>query len=281
MRAAYPLTIATAFFASLLPAAAAERPWLSADADGESSEAEFALEGVSLNMIDQKVAVSMAVEAQVQIDLVEHALPKIHDPRLRRLTERKLALYRALFETLDDLSDGRARSMLARVSADRARRHPASDALTHVEPNQVQTSATTAAQIVDRHDKGTEATPAVITTKTTRTKTSGGKGGLSSVLENATTNAILRVRLDIAEAYHEMLRAELAGIAPADFDRHYLHTETVNQMQVLAMLRVFEQQASAEFARVLHQATLAAERHTVELKAVAESLQPTDATVTK
>jgi len=216
MRAAYPLTIATAFFASLLPAAAAERPWLSADADGESSEAEFTLEGVSLNMIDQKVAVSMAVEAQVQIDLVEHALPKIHDPRLRRLTERKLALYRALFETLDDLSDGRARSMLARVSADRARRHPASDALTHVEPNQVQTSTTTTAQIVDRHDKGTEATPAVITTKSTRTKPSVGKGGLSSVLENATTNAILRVRLDIAEAYHEMLRAEMAGIAPAD-----------------------------------------------------------------
>ena len=280
MRATHPLTIATAFFASLLPATAAEPQWLSAEAEGESAEAEFALEGVSLNLIDQKVAVSLAVEAQVQIDLTEHALPKIHNSRLRRLTERKLALYRALFETLDDLSDGRARSMLARVEADRARRRPASDTLSTSEPSQVQTSATTTtAQIVDSRDKATEATPAVIATKATRAKTSGSKGGLSGVLENATANAILRVRLDIAETYHQMLRAELAAVAPADFDRHYLHTETVNQMQVLAMLRVFEQQASPEFARVLHQATLAAERHTVELKAVAESAQRTDAPV--
>jgi hypothetical protein len=220
------------------------------------------------------------VEAQVQVDLTEHALPKINNPRLRRLTERKLALYRALFETLDDLSDGRARSMLARVEADRARRRPVSDTLTSGEPSQVQTSATTTtAQIIDSHVKAPQATPAVITTKSTRAKSAGSKGGLSGVLENATTNAIMRVRLDIAEAYHEMLRAEMATLAPAEFDRHYLHTETVNQMQVLAMLRVFEQQASPEFARVLHQATLAAERHTVELKAVAESAPLTDAPV--
>jgi predicted outer membrane protein len=86
------------------------------------------------------------------------------------------------------------------------------------------------------------------------------------------------VRLEIARQYADLLRAELETAAPAEFDRQYLAIEVYNQMQVLAMLRVFEGQASDDFARILRQATTAAEGHASECKQVAARLQGTPAT---
>lgn len=102
---------------------------------------------------------------------------------------------------------------------------------------------------------------------------SGRKGGIGDIVQNATANAIVRMRLAIAQEYVQLLRAELEAAPPEEFDRRYLSVEGFNQMQLLAMLRVFEQQASPEFARIIHLAAVAAESHAGQARQMIEQIK--------
>ncbi len=193
---------------------------------------------VNLSVVDDKLAMSLAVEAHLQIELTEFALASITDPQLKAHTEQKLHSYRQLYETLNELTCGRPDAMLGRVAkADEA--EPADD------------NGQAAAKKRKR------------------------RGGIGDILQNTATKAILKVRLEIAQQYTDMLRAELELSPPGEFDRRYLGIEFYNQMQVLAMLRVFEEQASKEFAKLIHLATVATEGHLVNARAIFDQLKNT------
>jgi hypothetical protein len=183
--------------------------------DAHDLAAPEELDVLSLSRIDQKLVLSLAVEMQLQVTLGEAAIERIHDDGLKRFAADKLRLYRALFATLDELSNGRAAALLAggRATADAKRE--------------------------SKHKTG----------------------GLKGIVSRLSDAAILQMRLDIAGEYSELLGTELEAGRPQDFDRRYLSTECVNQMQVVAMLRVFEERASDGLARIIHRATTAAEQH--------------------
>jgi hypothetical protein len=193
---------------------------------------------VNLSIVDDKLAMSLAVEAHLQIELTEFALASITDPQLKAHTEEKLRSYRQLYETLNELCGGRPNAMLGRVAkADDEEAGPAGG---------------------DASGK----------------KRKRG-GGIGDILQNTATKAILKVRLEIAQQYTDMLRAELELSPPGEFDRRYIGIEVYNQMQVLAMLRVFEEQASKEFGRLIHVATVATEGHLVNARTVIDQLKNT------
>ena len=58
---------------------------------------------VNLSIVDDKLAMSLAVEAHWQIELTEFALASITDPQLKAHTEQKLRSYRRLYGTLNEL----------------------------------------------------------------------------------------------------------------------------------------------------------------------------------
>ncbi len=198
---------------------------------------EDALGDVRLSVIDEKLAMSLAVETWVQIGLAEYALPTIRDDELRAMTEAKLLTYRKLLNTVDYLTDGEASAMLEDAATERHR-----------------TAATSVSADGSAPDT-TNASPSHPTRDRSRSV------GLRGILRKTATKAILKVRLQIAEQYAELLRTELALAPPGEFDRSYLGIEVYSQMQWLSMLRVFGEQASADFAKVLAHATSHAETH--------------------
>ncbi|MGD9722876.1 MAG: hypothetical protein AB7O59_22190 [Pirellulales bacterium] len=202
-----------------------------------------ALEDVALTLIDEKLALSLAVETHVQIELTQYALACVHDEGLKQLTQSKLDGYRRLFHTVDALTEGRARAMLVSPAADVA-------------------SQTDAPRSADAEKPRAKSR-----------KRAGG--GLSNVLQNATAKAVLRVRLEIAQQYSALLRSELELSPPGEFDRRYAGMELFGQLQWLAMLRVFEAQASPDFGKLVHLATAASEHHLLESRQVAERLHGT------
>ncbi len=202
------------------------------------------LDAVSLNIVDAKLALSLAVEVQIQIELSELTLAGIHDDVLKRFAEKKLRFYRQLLSDLDELTGGQSGRMLARASG---------------KTQAPVTSSESASPAAARGNSGS--------------LKSGRKSGLGDVMQNVTTHAILRVRLEIADEYAHLLRAELNTAPPDEYDRRYLGIEVHNQMQVLAMLRVFEKQASAPFSRITRSAAVAAESHAAEARQVMEQLQ--------
>jgi len=203
------------------------------------------LNAITLSVIDRKVSLSLAVEMHIQIELTESALDQIRDPSFRQLVENKQRLYRGLFDTLDSLVAGEASSMLVdagELSVDDA---AGVGRLPENSPDTRQTDDAT-------YDERRAANAAVTTTK---------RIGLRKLLKRATDSAILSARLDIAGEYSDLLAAELETSAPEQFDRCFRPVDHVNQMQVVAMLRVFEQRASDDLARIIHRATVAAEGH--------------------
>ncbi len=199
------------------------------------------LDEINLSIVDDKLAMSLAVEAHVQVELTEFALDMIADEHLRSLTEHKLRGYKQLYNTLNELTGGRVDSMLARTPRVREVASDSSDA----------------------------------TAERPRPKKRGSRGGIGDILQNTATKAILRVRLDIAHQYIDLLRTELELSPPGEFDRRYIGIEVYNQMQVLSMLRVFETQASPEFARLIHRATANSESQVAEAREVVEQLRNT------
>ena len=232
------------------------------------------LDSVSLSIVDEKLSLSLAVEIHVQIELTEFALPAIHNDALRQLTAKKLQLYYQLLGTLDNLTDGRSTAVLAHSPRGRE----------HVRQNTTADTGQPGGPVpaaVDARPKSQESAEAAQAPSATARAGAGRDsrrvaakgGGIGNVLQNAATAAILRVRLEIAEQYAGLLRAEMELTPPVEFDRHYLAIEVFNQMQIVAMLRVFEHQASADFARVLHVATVAAETQMVEARGLVDVLK--------
>ena len=172
-----------------------------------------AAQKVNLNLIDQKLAVSLAVDTHAQIEFADFALKGVASDALRRYLTARLEGQHAFAARLDALTDGRTREAIAR-------------ALHEIE-----------------EDKAAD-------------KSQGFKLRLLS-LRNASA-MLARIRLEILQEYTQALRAELAIKSAGEFDRHYLSYELANQMQMLAALRVFESQASDDFALVINEAWTAA-----------------------
>jgi hypothetical protein len=221
--------------------AAADEPDVRPDiAAPECLAPQSELDAVSLTIIDEKLALSLAVETHIQIELAQSALAGIRHKDLKHFTEKKLRHYRQLLNTLETLTGGRASKALSRATR--------------------------------KSDAGAARANAAPVVSNRSSAKSGRQEGIADIVQNTTANAILRVRLAIAQEYARLLRAERDTALPEEFDRGYLSVEGFNQMQLVAMLRVFEQQASPEFARIIHLATVAAESHASEGRHVVEQL---------
>jgi hypothetical protein len=72
---------------------------------------------------------------------------------------------------------------------------------------------------------------------------------------------MVRIRMEILEGYLADVQSGLAARSVDEFDQQFLHGDVLHQMQLLAMLEVFERQASADFAGVIHREAEAAREH--------------------
>jgi hypothetical protein len=216
------------------------------------------LEALTLSMFDEKLALSLAVEAHVQIELLQFAVAELDDAHLKSLAEKRWALHRGLFAALDDLTAGRAANMLSAAAA--------SNAATA----EVRTAATKTAETTTAIDSAVESRQVAEVRPARKPANRAKRGGLKAAVENATNAAVMRVRLDVAGEYADLLRSELESAESAEFDRAYSTLDVVNQMQVVALLRVFERQASDDFAAIIHRATSLAESHLGEARQLAQ-----------
>jgi hypothetical protein len=203
--------------------------------------------GTSLSMIDRKLALSLAVEAHLQIRVLEYAGPALRDGEAKALAKRKLKLYRALSTALNDLTHGEAQEVLERAGT-------------------LEIPQPAAAAVADTDEQPSQQAPPASSLEPRQ------HGGLRAVIRKVSNSAILRVRMDIARQYLVLLHDELEASSPDDFDRRYMATDVVNQMQVVAMLKVFEEQASEDFASILLRARLIAENHLTEGRQAARRL---------
>ena len=216
------------------------------------------LEELRLSMVDEKLALSLAVESHVQIELLQFAVGELDNAALKNLAENRLALHLGLFAALNDLTSGRAASMLNATAASDATNSDAPPAETKT------AEANSADNRTDEQQLAATASPARKTGKGAK------RGGLKAAVANATNAAILRVRLDVAGEYADLLRSELESDESEEFDRAYSTLDVVNQMQVVALLRVFEREASEDFAAIIHRATTLAETQLNEARELAQ-----------
>jgi hypothetical protein len=175
---------------------------------GQLSETLAPAPQVHLNFIDQKLALSLAVDTQSQIETAEFALKSASNDELRRLITSRLESQRAFAEQLDQLTDGRSKQALV-------------DALGEIEA-----------------DKTSNVPRA--------------KSFRPLALQRYATSLLVRVRLEILQEYDTALRCELVGKDAGEFDRHFLRSDMLRQLQLLATLKVFQSQASPDFAQVIH-----------------------------
>jgi hypothetical protein len=172
---------------------------------------------VSLNIIDQKLALSLAVDVWGQITANERALESATSEPLKALIAKRLNTQQAFATLLDNLTDGRTTSAI-----EDARREIAADAAS--------------------------------------TKTKVVRFRPLALQKNATA-MMVRIRMEILEGYLADVQSGLAARSVDEFDQQFLHGDVLHQMQLLAMLEVFERQASADFAGVIHREAEAAREH--------------------
>jgi hypothetical protein len=162
---------------------------------------------VHLNMIDQKLALSLAVDMQAGIVAGEQALKSVSGEALRRLTTARLADQRAFADQLDALTSGKCKEGIA-------------EALRQIEEDKV-----------SQQPRAVSFRPAA--------------------LQKFATALIIRVRLEILQETDALLWAQLNGKTSDDFDRQYLQNEVLRQMTLVSTLKVFQGQASDDFAQVI------------------------------
>ncbi len=184
---------------------------------------------VSLNIIDQKLALSLAVDTWGQIAANERALESATSEPLRTLIARRLETQRAFASLLDSLTGGRTT-----VAIEDARREIAAD------------------------------------TATTKTKVVRFR---PLVLHKNATAMMVRIRLEILEGYLAEVQSGLSSKTAGEFGCHFLRGDVLHQMQLLAMLEVFERQASADFAGVIKQEIAAAREHLVRSRQMLVQLE--------
>ncbi len=187
------------------------------DASVAYDVASAPLAPVNLNIIDQKLALSLAVDTWGQIAANERALEAATSEPLRTLIARRLETQRAFSTLLDTLTGGRTSTAI-----EDARREIAADAA----PSQ---------------------------TKVVRFR--------PLALHKNATAMMVRIRLEILEEYLANVQSGLQTQSANEFDRHFLRGDILHQMQLLAMLEVFERQASNDFAAVIKQEIDAASEH--------------------
>lgn len=213
-----PFTCAAATLAVLLPAtvsygqmpevedeSTAREPTRAANEAPQPSAAR----DIHLNLVDQKLAITMAVDAWGQIEMGEFALESLGSDAVRQLLASRVKDQRALAARLEELTRGKSGKAIE-------------EALAEIAQAKKDTSASRPFRLLD--------------------------------LKRNATAMLVRIRLEIVQEYADMLQCELAGGSPLEFDRRYLRCHVLDQMQLLAALKVFESQASADFAQVIHQA---------------------------
>ena len=193
---------------------AADRSSHAARPSGDQGEAVAPLSKVHLNIVDQKLALSLAVDTQMQIEMGQLALESIRNDTLRRLLTARLDTQRAFVEQLETLTQDRAGEEIAQ-----ARR-------------------------AIENDKASDGDD---------TK----RFSLLALRRNATA-MLVRIRVEILQKYGQMVCRELNAEHTDEFDRHYLQCDLLHQMQMLATLEVFADQASADFAQVIRREAVAA-----------------------
>jgi len=208
----------TLFLATACAAVAGEPARAPAGSELPPEASAAAAPEVHLNLIDKKLALSLAVDMQAQIEMAEFALKSIGNDGLRRFVTARLEDQRKFADELNTLTDGRAASMLAQ-----ARREIEQDRAPDRVPEK--------------------------------------KFRLLSV-RNATA-MLARIRVEILQEVAALQCGELAAKSADQFDVHYLRYDLLNQMQTLATLGVFEQQASADFAQLIHRAWTRQQAHYV------------------
>ena len=176
-----------------------------------------AADKVSLNIIDQKLALSLAVDTWAQIETGELALKTLRNESLRQVISARVAALRSFAVELDALTEGRTGQAIAQ-----------------------------AVREIEQDAKSQKARAVAFR---------------PLALNRSATAMIVRIRLEILQEYTDLVQAELASKSGDEFDKHYLRNELLHQMQMLAMLQVFESQASADFAGVIHEAAVAAQDH--------------------
>lgn len=172
---------------------------------------------VSLNIIDQKLALSLAVDTWAQIETGELALKTVRSESLKHDITARVESLRSLAAQLDGLTEGRTSQAIAQ-----------------------------AVREIEQDAKSQKARAVTFR---------------PLALNRNATAMIVRIRLEILQQYTDLVHAELEAKGGDEFDKHYLRNELLHQMQLLAMLQVFEAQASPDFGAVIHDAVLAAQDH--------------------
>lgn len=196
---------------------AATLPTASTGPTNDQAPGSPAVEKVSLNIIDQKLALSLAVDTWAQIETGDRALTTVRDEALKHVIAARVESLRSFASQLDTLTEGRTGQAIAQ-------------AVREIE-----------------QDAKSEKTRAV--------------AFRPLALNRNATAMIVRIRLEILQQYTLLVDAELNAKSGDEFDKHYLRGEMLHQMQMLAMLQVFEAQASPDFGAVIHEAVLAAKDH--------------------
>jgi hypothetical protein len=182
---------------------------------GSPAPATASLQVVNLNIIDQKLALSLAVDTWGQIAAEEAALPLIQSESLKKDLHARLESQRAFLARLETLTGGRCGDAIKDAVDEIAR-----DA-----------KAETATAVRFR----------------------------PLALQKNATAMIVRIRVEILQRYTGLINQQLAAGKEADFDRYFLRSDLLHQMQMVAMLHVFAGQASADFAEVIRSAAVLAE----------------------
>jgi hypothetical protein len=194
----------------------------------EAAAPSAATSQTHLNLIDQRLALSLAVDAHAQIEMAEFALKTIATDELRRFMTERLEAQRAFAAELDALTGGRAKAGILRAKRD-------------IEDDKTAT---------------------------------GAKSFKVMSLANATA-LLARIRLEILQEYAELQRGDLSARNSGEFDRSFLRADILNQMQMLATLKVFEAQASRDFAQVIHRAWTTTKDHLDRARQVLERFDAT------
>ncbi|REK15716.1 MAG: hypothetical protein DWQ37_07805 [Planctomycetota bacterium] len=196
--------------------------------NGQSQEGQSQEPEVHLNLIDKKLALSMAVDAWGQIEMGEFGLSSVGSEAVRQLLNDRMEVQRALAVRLEKLTHGDAKEAVER-------------ALREIAQDRTASNSSPRFRLLD--------------------------------LRRNSTAMLVRVRLEIVQEYGDLLRVELSGKAPQEFDRAYLRTHLVDQMQLMAALKVFEGQASADFAKVIRRARAEVQDHVERAKTLLINLE--------
>lgn len=202
---------------------------LSGTAETIATPAPVAAAKVSLNIIDQKLALSLAVDTWGQIAANEQALQSASSEAMRNLIGHRLKTQQAFAELLDSLTGGRTMTAI-----EDARREIAADAAS--------------------------------------TKTKVVRFRPLTLHKNATA-MMVRIRMEILVGYLAEVESGLAAKTGDEFDRHFLRGDVMHQMQLLAMLEVFERQASPDFAGVIQQEIGVARDHLAQSRQMLVQLE--------